>query len=110
MTALEHYLTTTAAGLVKDDEAAERAIATTLEQRIAVGLIQARAKECEAIATELMLKNNGSRAVTEIALHLRERALKLEHIGLDLCKEYPPAEKAKLEIDHNRGALRGFTH
>lgn len=98
MTALETWITTTAAQLVHEDPT----LPTTPEQRIAIGLVQARAKECRAIANE-MLVNGGTRnpVLYSVYAALIDRSSKLEKLGLDMVTEYPPntvAEERKLVV------------
>ena len=85
-----------AADIAKDDEAAERGVETTLEQRICVAMIQARALEARTQAGFLLIKQVGAgepaaaRMAQLISVALRDRSTKLEQIAMDLAKNWPP--------------------
>lgn len=97
MTAIETWVTTLAAELAKDDAAAERQYTTTLEQRLAIGLIQARALECRHHAGQLRLESTNpmlpmlqQTALLTVANRLLDRSHKLEQISLGMIEKYPP--------------------
>ncbi len=105
MTAFEQWLQTTVAALIPDPEHAPSCAAmvggecgcgmipSTLEQRLAIGLVQARALELRNMATELQMKGfNQNPPGAYLFTRMWERSHKLEQIGLELCKAYPPSE------------------
>ncbi len=73
-------------------------VESTLPQRLAIGLVQARALECRALAAQMQmrsLQNNPDGAY--LFTKLWDRSHTLEQIGLDLCKKYPPPDAAPSE-------------
>lgn len=86
------WLTEVAKNLAKEPTPEEAAaLPTTLEQRIAVGLVEARARECKHMATDLRLSSSGSLpGVQKIAQYIDNRGLELDQLSLELCKKYPP--------------------
>lgn len=77
--------------LAKDDEAAERGVPSTLEQRICIGLVQARALELRTVAGTILLKGLGANPMAlKLSMAMRERSHKLEQLGLALAKHWPP--------------------
>jgi hypothetical protein len=100
--------------LAKDDETAQRP-PSTLEQRICIGMIQARALECRHTAGSLLIYGQRvvqrfplnqraavGQAITAISVQLRERSHKLEKLGMDLARKWPPEEdnfeESRLEL------------
>jgi hypothetical protein len=79
------WATEFAASLIEDDATAGRSIETTLETRIAVGLIQARAFEARSAAGELSVRGLAQRDPKFNAMHAKliERSSELEAIGVD---------------------------
>ncbi len=69
---------------------------STLEQRLAIGLIQARALELRSVATKMQLRGLDRKSPQGAWLfqQLWDRSHELEQIGLSLCAAYPPAEEA----------------
>src|SRR5579885_3289272 len=92
MTPFEIWFTNMARELAKSDAVAERSKPTTIEQRIAVGLVQARAAECRAIAGDLHKQGATmqSRVAAQLANLLAQQSHVYEQIALRLCDEYPP--------------------
>ncbi len=73
-------------------------VPSTLEQRLAIGLVQARALELRTMATEMQLKNlNQTPPGAWLFQRLWDRSHKLEQIGLKLCESYPPSDAAPSE-------------
>lgn len=116
MTAFEEWLTKTAAGLVPDPQHAPSCAAlvggecdcgivlSSLEQRIAIGLVQARALECRSLAAQLQIRNlqntpDGAYLFTK----LWDRSHALEKLGLELCKQYPPDTPAAEIVEEKPG-------
>lgn len=105
MTAFETWLTTTVAALIPDPthspscaamvggECGCGMVPSTLEQRLAIGLVQARALELRNMATEMQLKGlNTSPPGAYLFQKMWDRSHKLEQIGLSLCAAYPPSD------------------
>lgn len=114
MNAFDTYLTQTAANLAKDpehapecegsqapDESATRCRICTcgfhpsvLNQRIAIGLLQARALECRELADNLRLSGVTlkSNLAAEFAQVLTSRSHMLEQKALVLCDQWPPSD------------------
>lgn len=63
-----------------------------LSQRIAAGLVQARALECRHLAGELIVNNPSHPIIASVARECWERSHKLEAIAMQFAKEWPPAE------------------
>lgn len=80
--------------LLARDDADEpgRETRTTLEQRIAIGLIEARARELRARAGEIQMGSR-NQYLLGYAARLRDRALELDRIGMALCHEWPPVSE-----------------
>jgi hypothetical protein len=70
---------------------------SVLEQRIAIGILQARALECRHWADVLLTQHRDHPIAVKLARHLAVRSQKLEKLGLDLCKVWPPYDPAKPE-------------
>ena len=106
--------------LAKSDEEANRN-PTILAQRIAIGMLQARALECRTFAGLLLINGHHivnqfpvgpmREAVRKIALALhdqqRERSRKLEAMALKLATlwpptgdDFPPEEEKLVEVVH----------
>lgn len=106
--------------LAKSDEEADRR-PTELAQRIACGMLQARALECRTFAGSLLI--HGHEVVQQfppgpmreaarkivLALHdqQRDRSRKLEQIGIKLAttwpptgEDFPPEEEKLVEVVH----------
>lgn len=70
------------------------------KQRLAIVIAQARAKECRAIAAEIMMKSLQNPVLqTNAALQaartwIDERSGKFEELGLEWAKAWPPDPKA----------------
>lgn len=99
MTPLDKYLIENATELAKDDAAAERTTPTTLEQRIAIGLVQARALECRHLAGQLQIY--GLTRIPQIRAlwaYYIDRSSKLEAIGLEMCEKYPPDHEPERQL------------
>lgn len=64
---------------------------SALEQRLAIGLIQARAMECRDLASSLLINQPGS--LKQIIFDLNDRSSKLEAVGLKMAKQWPPVEE-----------------
>lgn len=95
MNAIETWVTDLAKELLKDDEEAERTIPgrtepTTIEQRVAVGLLQARATELRELAPQVAKLFNGHVLCQQIASEMVKRALLHEKKAMELCVVYPP--------------------
>lgn len=90
MSPIDRYLTQTAAEVAKDDaQARDRGdLKTTLEQRIAVALMEARALECNYTAGEIRLKTNNP-TLLQFARALDERKHKLTARAIEMCKIWP---------------------
>ncbi len=104
MTAFEQWLKESVEKLVPDPEHKDDCAAglgvpcdcgmvpSTLEQRLAIGLVQARALELRTMATEMQMKNlTQTPPGAWLFQRLWDRSHKLEQIGLKLCESYPPA-------------------
>ncbi len=88
---LAKWLTEMASNIAAEDEPAGRPIETALEQRIAVGLLQARAAECRALAGELQISGaTRNQVVRMMWAKLLDRSSALEKLGLELCETWPP--------------------
>ena len=103
--AFQEWLEKTVEGLIPDPEhdpsCAARIggececgyVASTLPQRLAIGLVQARALELRNMATQMQLRNlQSSPPGAYLFTRLWDRSHKLEKIGLEMCKTYPPVE------------------
>lgn len=97
MTAMEQWLLETSREILKSDQEAQRTVITTLEQRVACALLQARAKECRHQAGEIELKNPGNSTLRAMAAYLRERSHKLEEMAMAMVGNWPPKE-VRLEV------------
>lgn len=111
MTAFEQWLTSTTAALAPDPTHAAHCrvvdmstkcdcgfIPSTIHQRLAIGLCQARALELRTMATEMQVKGlNQSPPGAYLFTRLWDRSHKLEQIGLALCTQYPPSDAAPVE-------------
>lgn len=84
MTAFDVWLKTMVAALAPDCPED-----TALAQRIAIGLIQARVLECRTLAGELNV--SGDPHARMIAAMCMDRSHKLEKLGLEYAKNWPPA-------------------
>lgn len=90
MTAFETWFTEIAKALIQDDETAGRQIASTVEQRISIALVQARAAECRHLSGELLLHYPTEPLLRALSMRLSDRSHKLEQLALALCMTYPP--------------------
>lgn len=113
MTAIEEYVTKVAAALAKDPEHDPGCqwltgsldscncgyVPSTLEQRIAIGLVEARAIECRYWSTKLLSKFLGEVWAVWLSKHLDERARKLGVVGLSMCKTWPPNTPAATLVE-----------
>lgn len=91
MNALETIVTKMAAELVKDDAQAERPVATTIEQRIAIGITQARAQEARQIAGQIVQKGLRQLPIMdEMYQYLWDRQAQLEDMAIKMVAVYPP--------------------
>lgn len=110
MTVMEEYVTKTAAVLGKDPvhdvgcQSVEMSVPcdcgyhpSTLEQRIAIGLMQARALECRFWAGKLQVNFPTNPFAVWLAGQLMDRSHKLETVGLAMCRVYPPETDTKVE-------------
>jgi hypothetical protein len=87
---LAKWLTEVSQNTAMEDEPAERSIETTIEQRIAVALLQARAAESRNIAGELQIAGLTQNPIFyKMMLKLQERSKDLEAQALKLCTEWP---------------------
>lgn len=79
----------------KNDETGERG-ASLLEQRICIGLVQARALECRTLAGMLLIGGAASqqgpagKMAMMISMKMRERSHRLEMMGMKLAECWPP--------------------
>ncbi len=90
MTALEQFTMELVEAVAPDcDE--------TLKQRLAIAVIQARAKEAAHLGTELLLKAGMNQLLVGVGRHLIDRGHKLEKLGLDWASTWPPDPKASAE-------------
>lgn len=64
------------------------------KQRLAILMIQGRAKECRTIATELQFKNPTNQVAQAIALYLIDREHALERVGMKWAEKWPPEDGA----------------
>ena len=112
MNAIDSWLVQTAANLAKEPEHADDCHSqyangsctcgfhpSTLQQRIAIGVLQSRALECRELVdhmrrTGMTLKSQIMGQFAE-ALILRSRMY--EQKALQLCDQWPPSEEAILE-------------
>ena len=94
MTALDKYLTETAAEVAKSDEQAGRSITTTLEQRIACALAEARALESKHLAGEFRMKiANPPEVLIRLANAMDHRANEMIKRSMKMATEpYPPLD------------------
>jgi hypothetical protein len=96
MTALETWIVQLAEQIAPDDAECPRhdqngdLLPTTLVQRVSIGLLQARAKECRSICGELQIQGVASRPdVQPIFAWLVERSSLLERMALGACTKWP---------------------
>lgn len=85
------WLTDMARNTAADDEPAGRNLPTTLEQRIAVGLVQARALECRELANQLLVA--GLTRMPHFHMmyaKLLDKSSEYERMGLKMCETWPP--------------------
>src|SRR5579872_843117 len=89
---LARWLSEMAAAIAQDDESFGRQITTTLEQRIAVGLMQARAAECRSLAGDLQISGliQQHKFIHAMWARLLDRSSDLEQMGLKMCETWPP--------------------
>jgi hypothetical protein len=93
-TKLERETMQFAAALAADDSQVERPVATTLEQRIAIGVIQARALECRHQAGEIALRIGLNQPFFRMYhSQLIERSHRLEQFGVQMARQYPPVDE-----------------
>lgn len=90
MTAIEQWAVELARGIAQDDVAAGRSIETTLEQRLAIALMQARATEARHWSGQLLIHLPHEPIARELSARLSDRSHKLEAIALEMCTVYPP--------------------
>ena len=78
--------------VLASDEELARPVPTTLEQRLAVAVLQARAKECRAIAGYMDVQGiSGHSAVTAgVRNFLLTRSDEIEALGMELVSKWPP--------------------
>lgn len=78
--------------LAKDDESAGRLLPTTIEQRMVIGLLQARAQECRNAAGQLHMQGatRENPIALRLAMWLTGRSEKIEQMGLSLAENWPP--------------------
>lgn len=76
-------------------------IPSTLEQRIAIGLLQARALECRHWSGKLLVGFPGNPFAQQLSKHLSDRSHGLEMMGLKMCREYPPGEQQDVQEGSN---------
>ncbi len=113
MTAFEQWLKESVERLIPDPSHAPSCAAhvdapcdcgmvpSTLEQRLSIGLVQARALELRTMATEMQLKGlNQTPPGAWLFQRLWDRSHKLEQIGLKLCESYPPSDAAPSEEEN----------
>ncbi len=63
---------------------------STIQQRVSIGLTQARAAECRHIAGEMRLKGlTQIPMMSQLAMWLTDRSHKLEQLGLRMVTEWP---------------------
>ena len=88
---LAKWLTEVAHNTALEDREAERSIETTIEQRIAVALLEARAAEARNVAGELQIVGLTQHPIFyKMMLKLQDRAKELQSEGLKLCSQWPP--------------------
>jgi hypothetical protein len=93
MKAIDKYLTETAKNVSENDAEAQRAIVTTLEQRIACALAEARALESRHLANEFRMKiSNPPEVLIRLANAMDHRADELIKHCMKLVKQYPPMD------------------
>lgn len=95
------WATEFAASLMQDDTTAGRSIETTLEMRLIVGLIQARAFEARSAAGELSIRGLARRDPKFNAMYgkLIERSSELEALGLEIAGvKNEPAQAPMIEV------------
>lgn len=66
------------------------------EQKVAIGLTQARALECRQLAAELL--KQGTAAALTFASALMDRSQKLEAIGMLFAQQWPPQDRPLIEV------------
>lgn len=119
MTPIDHYATTTSKALATEPahkmecQVVDMTVPcdcgffpSTLEQRIAVGLVTARALEGRHWADVLLREHRDNPFAIALARHLARRSHKLEKLGLEYCKEYPPADDRLGEPEPPRVTLQ----
>lgn len=99
MSNLLRWVTQFASELVKPDDVAARPKPTSLEQRIAIGLVQARAAECRAIVGQLRLSGLTlkSHVASGMAETLTQQSHVYEQLALRMCDQYPPSAEPPAE-------------
>ena len=94
MTALDKYLRETAASLAQG-----RQVPSTFEQRIAIGLVQARALELRHLAGELQIHGFTRHPLIKgLWAKMIERSSMLEPLGLEMCEAYPPDHREEKKL------------
>ena len=103
MNQLDVWLTETAANLAKEPEHAAECdglrctcgyVPSVLDQRIALGLLQARALECRELANNLRMSGLTLKhqIAADFAQVLSMRSHMLEQRALQLCDQWPPSD------------------
>jgi hypothetical protein len=106
MTAIEQWFQDVARAAAKSDEEMERPTPTTVEQRIAVVLAQARAAECRHQAGEIALRIGLNQPFFRMYhSQLIERSHRFEQYALQMAAQYPPVDEPKeqqIEMEPSR--------
>lgn len=99
MSAIEKWSRDFADSLAQDDITASRTVETTLEMRIAVGLVQARALECRQLAGTLQVQGlTRNPMFQQMWARLIDRSSDLEKLAVEIGQNWNAVEQPKIEV------------